>query len=70
MELGTVRPAAMLSREQFNVIIHSQPAMAARRNKKEGMGMNVVDRENSPLSFGNPLHTTEIQGISEISGRI
>jgi len=43
MELGTVRPAAMLSREQFNVIIHSQPAMAARRKKKKRRGMNVVN---------------------------
>jgi hypothetical protein len=43
MELGTVRPAAMLSREQFNVIIHSLPRMVARRKKKEGRGMNVVD---------------------------
>jgi len=43
MELGRVRLAAMLSREQFNVIIHRQPAMAARMKKKEGRGMNVVN---------------------------
>jgi hypothetical protein len=32
----------MLSREQFNIIIHSQPGMAVRRERKEGRGMNVV----------------------------